>query len=82
MTPTWAGPGLFMTMITPSMPIVLPGPFQISSLSRLNKTGTSKVGAISKVQKAQSFFKYAQDVFIKSFENSFETPTVCLSCTI
>ena len=38
-----------------------------------NKTGTSKVGAISKAQKAQ-FSKYAQDVFMKSFENTFETP--------
>ena len=46
-----------------------------------NKTGTSKVGAISKAQKAQ-FSKYAQDVFMKSFENTFETPKVCLSCSI
>ena len=46
-----------------------------------NKTGTSKVGAISKAQEAQ-FSKYAQDVFMKSFENTFETPKVCLSCSI
>ena len=46
-----------------------------------NKTGTSKVGAISKAQKAQ-FSKYAQDVFMKSFENTFETPKLCLSCSI
>ena len=47
----------------------------------INKTGTSKVGAISKAQEAQ-FSKYAQDVFMKSFENTFETPKVCLSCSI
>ena len=46
-----------------------------------NKTGTSKVGAISKAQKAE-FSKYAQDVFMKSFENTFETPKVCLACSI
>ena len=46
-----------------------------------NKTITSKVGAISKAQKAQ-FFKYAQDVFMESFENSFETPNGGLSCSI
>ena len=50
-------------------------------IASLNKTGTSKVGAISKAQKAQ-FSKYAQDVFMKSFENTFETPKVCLSCSI
>ena len=51
------------------------------SAEKENKTGTSKVGAISKAQKAQ-FSKYAQDVFMKSFENTFETPKVCLSCSI
>ena len=50
-------------------------------MSIYNKTGTSKVGAISKAQKAQ-FSKYAQDVFMKSFENTLETPKVCLSCSI
>ena len=49
--------------------------------SRLNKTGTSEVGAISKAQKAR-ISKYAQDVFMKSFENTLETPKVCLSCSI
>ena len=50
-------------------------------IAMTNKTGTSKVGAISKAQKAQ-FSKYAQDVFMKSFENTFETHKVCLSCSI
>ena len=53
----------------------------MSGVVRVNKTGTSKVGAISKAQKAQ-FSKYAQDVFMKSFENTFETHKVCLSCSI
>ena len=47
----------------------------------INKTRTSKVGAISKAQKAQ-FLKYAQGVFMKSSENSFKTPTGYLSCSI
>ena len=54
---------------------------KLHDLENENKTGTSKVGAISKAQKAQ-FSKYAQDVFMKSFENTFETPKVCLSCSI
>ena len=54
---------------------------ELCGLTKKNKTGTSKVGAISKAQKAQ-FSKYAQDVFMKSFENTFETPKVCLSSSI
>ena len=43
------------------------------------KTGTSKVGAISKAQKAQSFKnKYAQDVFMKSSEKFRDTQKVPL----
>ena len=56
-------------------------PIRVCLKEKQNKTGTSKVGAISKAQKAQ-FSKYAQDVFMKSFENTFETPKVCLSCSI
>ena len=53
----------------------------LTKKKRKNKTGTSKVGAISKAQKAP-FSKYAQDVFMKSFENTFETHKVCLSCSL
>ena len=39
------------------------------SPSRRNKTGTSKVGAIPKAQKAQ-FLKYVQEVLIKNSEKN------------
>ena len=43
------------------------------------KTETSKVGAISKAQKAQSFKNmYAQDVFMKSSEKFRDTQKVPL----
>ena len=45
-----------------------------------NKTGTSKVGAIPKAEKAQ-FLKYAQEVFMKNSEKSFEIPQGRLSCS-
>ena len=56
--------------------------FDCSKQSRTNKTGTSEVGSKNpRLKKAQSFFKYAQDLFVKSSKNSFQTPKGCLSCS-
>ena len=40
-----------------------------------NKTRMSKVGAIFKALRSLKISKYAQDVFMKSSENSFKAPT-------
>ena len=61
------------------------GPISVRSVVyriKRNKRRTSKVGAISKAQKAQSFVTHSKHLFMKSSENSFETPKVCLSCSI
>ena len=40
----------------------------------MNKTGTSKVGATLKAQKALKFLKHAQDVFMKNSEKKLKHP--------
>ena len=46
----------------------------------LTNKGTFKVCAILKVQIAQSFLIYAEEVSMQNSDNSFETPKGCLLC--
>ena len=54
---------------------------QLGVILITNKTRTSKVGAIPQRLKKRKVLKHAQDVFMKSSENSSETPKGCLSCS-